>query len=337
MSFQWPFALLLLLLVPVLLIAYILLQRRRKKYAVRYASLSLVRDAVGRGPGIRRHIPPALLLIALTILIVALARPQTTVTLPDQSGTVILTIDVSGSMAADDVKPSRMEAAKEAARAFIQKQPPSVQIGIVSFSDNAFTVQAPTNDQDALLAAVNRLQPQRGTAIGRGILVSLNAIAEGNGEQPAGFQNRFATPTPIPTPTPMPKGQYAPAVIVLLTDGENNQAPDPIESAQQASDRGIRVYTVGLGSAEGTILHIQGRSIRTRLDETTLQQIAQATNGTYYNAANEQDLINVYQNLDTHFVMKTEKTEVTAIFTAVGIIVLLVATGLSLLWFSRLV
>lgn len=337
MSFLWPFALFLLLLVPVLLVAYILLQRRRKKYAVRYASLTLVRDAVGRGPGIRRHIPPALLLIALTILIVALARPQTTVTLPNQSGTVILTIDVSGSMAADDVKPSRMEAAKEAARSFVQRQPPSVQVGIVSFSDNAFTIQPPTNDQDALLAAINRLQPQRGTAIGRGIIVSLNAISEGQGEAPAGFQSRFATPTPMPTPTAMPKGQFAPAVIVLLTDGENNQPPDPIESAQQASDRGVRVYTVGLGSAEGTILHIQGRSIRTRLDEPTLQQIAQATGGTYYNAANEQDLVKVYQNIDTHFVLKTEKTEVTAIFTAVGIVILLLATGLSLLWFSRLV
>ncbi|MGB8645877.1 MAG: VWA domain-containing protein [Anaerolineae bacterium] len=334
MEFLWLPALLLLLLVPALVVVYILLLRRRKKYAVKYASLSLVRDVVGRGPGIRRHIPPALLLLALAILIFALARPQMVVALPNQEGTVILTIDVSGSMVADDLKPSRMEAAKEAARAFIKKQPPTVQIGIVSFSDNAFTVQPPTTDQDALMSAINRLQPQRGTAIGRGIQVSLNAISEGQGEAPAGI-SRFATPTP--TPTPVPQGQYAPAVIVLLTDGENNQLPDPLAIAQFAVDRGVRIYTVGVGSAEGTVIHVQGRAIRTRLDEATLQQIADLTGGTYYNASNEAELVKVYETLDTHFVIKTQKTEVTALFTAIGIVVLLVASGLSLWWFSRLI
>lgn len=335
MSFIWPYLLLLLLLVPVLVLAYILMQRRRRRYAVRYASLSLVKEALGRGPGIRRHVPPALFLLSLAALIVAFARPQSVVTLPENEGTVILTIDVSGSMSADDVKPNRMEAAKAAARAFVERQPPSVQIGVVSFSDNAFMVQAPTSNQDAVIAAINRLQPQRGTAIGRGIITSLNAIAEqGGAEGPS--TNGSPLPAPTPTPTPMPAGTFAPAIVILLTDGENNQWPDPLDVTQSAVLRGIRIYTVGLGSSEGSVLHIGGRSIRTRLDEPTLRQIAQVTNGNYYNASNENDLRAIYENLDTRLVMKTEKTEITALFTGVGIFFALLAGMLSLVWFNRL-
>lgn len=335
MSFIWPYLLLLLLLVPVLVLAYILMQRRRRRYAVRYASLSLVKEALGRGPGIRRHVPPALFLLSLAALIVAFARPQSVVTLPENEGTVILTIDVSGSMSADDVKPNRMEAAKAAARAFVERQPPSVQIGVVSFSDNAFMVQAPTSNQDAVIAAINRLQPQRGTAIGRGIITSLNAIAEqGGAEGPS--TNGSPLPAPTPTPTPMPAGTFAPAIVILLTDGENNQWPDPLDVTQSAVQRGIRIYTVGLGSSEGSVLHIGGRSIRTRLDEPTLRQIAQVTNGNYYNASNENDLRAIYENLDTRLVMKTEKTEITALFTGVGIFFALLAGMLSLVWFNRL-
>jgi Ca-activated chloride channel family protein len=335
MSFIWPYTLLLLLFVPVMVAAYILMQRRRRRYAVRYASLSLVKEALGRGPGIRRHIPPALFLLSLTVLIVAFARPQSVVTLPENQGTVILTIDTSGSMAADDVKPNRMEAAKAAARAFVERQPPSVQIGVVSFSDNAFMVQAPTTNQDDVIAAINRLQPQRGTAIGRGIITSLNAIAEqGNGEGPS--TNGAPLPNPTPTPTQVPPGVYAPAIVILLTDGENNQYPDPLSVTQMAVQRGIRIYTVGLGSAEGSVLHISGRSIRTRLDETTLREIAQATNGNYYNASNANDLRAIYENLDTRLVLKAEKTEITAIFTGIGILFAMFAAMLSLLWFNRL-
>lgn len=331
MSFIWPSMLLLLVLIPALVAAYILMQGRRRRYAVRYASLSLVKEALGRGPGIRRHIPPALFLLSLTAMIVAFARPQSTVTLPQQQGTVILTIDTSGSMQADDLKPSRMEAAKAAARAFVQRQPPSIAIGVVSFSDNAFTVQVPTTNQDAVLAAIDQLSPQRGTAIGRGILTSLNAIAqESGGDAPR------SDGSPLPTPTPMPQGVYAPAIIVLLTDGENNQWPDPIDIAQTAVERGVRIYTVGVGSAAGSILHIGGRSVRTSLDEATLRRIADVTNGAYYNASNEADLRAIYENLDTHLVLKTEKTEITAIFTGIGILFSLFAGTFSLLWFNRL-
>jgi Ca-activated chloride channel homolog len=333
MSFIWPYMLLLLSLVPMLIAAYILMQRRRRRYAVRYASLSLVKEALGRGPGIRRHVPPALFLLSLTAMIVAFARPESVVTLPKNEGTVILTIDTSGSMQADDVKPSRMEAAKAAARAFVERQPPTVQIGVVSFSDNAFMVQAPTTNQDAVIAAINRLSPQRGTAIGRGILTSLNAIAEeAGGEGPA----TNGAPLTTPTPTPMPQGVYAPAIIILLTDGENNQWPSPLDVAPTAVQRGVRIYTVGLGSAEGSVLHIGGRSIRTRLDEETLRQIAQMTNGNYYNASNEGDLRSIYENLDTRLVLKTERTEITAVFTGIGILFALFAGMLSLLWFNRL-
>lgn len=341
MFFQWPFMLWLLLLIPVLIAAYLIAQRRRQKYALRYASLSLVKDALGRGPGFRRHIPPLLFLLALAVMIVALARPIAVVTLPSQEGTVILTIDVSGSMQADDLKPTRMEAAKAAARAFVDKQPQGVQIGVVAFSDNASIVQAPTDDKTAVLAAINRLQPQRATAIGKGLLTSIDAIyAAGNEE--ATFGPRFqrglppVTPTPTPTPTPVPKGQYEPAIIVLLTDGENNVFPAPLDIINQVVDRGIRVYTVGVGSVQGTVLHIEGMSVRVRLDEETLKKIAEQTDGQYYNASNETDLRSIYENLSTRLVMRAEKQEITAFLTALAALISLCAGFLSLLWFNRL-
>ncbi len=333
MQFLWPFMLWCLILVPVLIVMYILAQRRRQRYALRYASLSLVREALGRGPGWRRHVPPAVFLASLAVMLFALARPATVVTLPSQEGTVILTMDVSGSMRADDLKPNRLEAAKTAARAFVDKQPQGVKIGVVSFSDNAFVVQAPTDDKEAVLKAINRLTPQRGTAIGSGMLTSLEAIfEEANGEGAA--YNSSTDPTP--TPTPLPKGQYEPAIVVLLSDGESNRGPRPMEVVDKLAARGVRVYTVGVGSVEGTVLHTQGRSIRTRLDEETLKRVADATEGTYYNASTEQDLQAIYENLSTHLVFRKQQTEVTAFFTGVAVALSLIAGFLSLLWFNRL-
>jgi Ca-activated chloride channel family protein len=341
MYFQWQFMLWLLLLIPVLVAVYILAQLRRQKYALRYASLTLVKDAMGRGPGFRRHIPPILFLLALTVMIFALARPIAVIALPTQEGTVILTFDVSGSMMADDLKPTRMEAAKAAARAFVDKQPNGVLIGIVAFSDNASIIQSPTDDKTAVLAAINRLQPQRATAIGRGLLSSIDAIyAAGNEEAAVGqrFQRGFppVTPTPTPTPTPVPKGQYEPAIVVLLSDGENNVFPPPLQVVDDLVNRGIRVYTVGVGTPAGTILHVEGRSVRVRLDEATLKQIADQTDGQYFNAANETDLRAIYENLATRFVMRSEKQEITAFLTGVAAMISLVAGFLSLLWFNRL-
>ena len=209
--------------------------------------MGLDREPRGRQPGFRRHLPPALFLTGLTILVVSLARPQTVVNLPRIEGTVILAFDVSGSMAAEDLKPTRIEAAKAAARAFIDRQPSTVQIGVVAFSDGGFAVQPPTNEQADILAAIDRLTPQRGTSVGQGILASLNAIATDKGEGPLQYSN--LAPTAVPSPTPVPKGTYTSAVIVLLSDGENNENPNPLAAALTAADRGVRIYTVGIGSA----------------------------------------------------------------------------------------
>lgn len=337
MEFLWPFMLWLLLLIPVFVLAYVWAQRRRQRYALRYASLSMVKQALGRGPGLRRHIPPLLFLLGLTAMIVGLARPEALVQVPAAEGTVILTLDTSGSMAADDLLPSRMEAAKTAARAFVHRQPKSIRIGIVSFSDDAFLVQAPTTDQDAVLAAIDRLYPQRGTAIGRGLIASVNTLFENtpSSGDPADPNSRPSSESLDSLPT-LPKGTFASAVVILLTDGENNQGPDPVDISQQVADRGIRVYTVGVGSPEGSILHIAGRSIRTRLDEDMLKQIAQTTNGDYYNATREGELEAIYEKLGTQLVLRTERTEVTAALTGLAAVLSIVGGILSLLWFNRL-
>jgi len=335
MSFIWPLMLVLLILIPLFVVLYLRMQRRRRQAAANYGRLGMVSGTSGK----RRHIPVILFLLGLTILIVALARPQTVMSLPRIEGTVILAFDVSGSMAADDLKPTRMEAAKAAARSFIEQQPPSVRIGVVSFSESGFTVQAPTDDQAAVLAAIERLTPQRGTSLGYGIQMSLNTIAVAEaGDVPRFYSNLTPTPegTPLPTPTPMPPGTHTSAVIVLLTDGENNTSPDPVTAAQTAADRGVRIYPIGIGSAAGSILHIEGLTIRSKLNEELLNQIAEITDGTYYTADNEQDLKAVYNNLNPQLIIKPEKTEITALLAGVGIVFLLIGGALSLVWFSRL-
>ncbi len=339
MSFIWPVMFSLLLLVPLCVALYIRLHRRRQRLAASYASFGLGQQTAGRRPGARRHVPIVFFLVGLTILIVALARPQTVVSLPKIEGTVILAFDVSGSMAADDFKPTRMEAAKTAARDFIEQQPPDVQIGVVSFSDSGFTVQAPTSDPGPVLAAINRLAPQRGTSLAYGILTSLKAIQTAEaGPKPQFYSNLTPTPEgePAPTPTPVPPGMHTSSVIVLLTDGENNTSPDPLVAAQTAADQGVRIYTIGIGSAAGSLLHIDGLTIRSRLNEELLQQIAQITDGTYYNAATQQDLQAIYHNLDPQLVIKPERTEITSLFAGIGIVILLIGGVLSLMWFSRL-
>lgn len=343
MSFIWPFMLVCLLIIPVLVIVYLRVQRRRQQAASRFSGFGYGPAATAaNGPGFRRHIPPLLFLIGLTILIVALARPQMPVSLPRVQGTVILAFDVSGSMAADDLKPTRMEAAKAAARSFIEHQPPSVQVGVVAFSDNGFAIQAPTNDQDTLLAAINRLTPQRGTSLAQGINASLNTIAAALADKPIGDTSgepahlSAQSTQPTPSPTPVPRGTYKSAVVILLTDGENNENPDPQSAAQTAADQGVRIYTVGIGSPEGATLKINGFTVRTRLDEEMLQQIAQTTSGAYFNAQSAQDLQNIYNSLSPQLIIKAEQMEVTSIFAGASILFLLAASLFSLLWFARL-
>ena len=334
MEFIWPYLLLLLVLVPILTVLYGRIEGRRRRFAKTISGLGLDQRSAGSDPGIRRHLPMALFLLGLTILIIALARPQAVVRLPRQEGTVILVFDVSGSMAADDLQPSRIEAAKAAARTFVERQPASVQVGVVVFSDSGFSVQTPTNDQEPILAAINRLTPQRGTSLAYGILVSLNTIASIGAEGPSQYSN--ITPEPTATPTPVPSGVYEPAVIILLTDGENNEPPDPLEAAQLAADRGVRVYTVGIGSPAGATLNIEGFNILTQLNEPMLKQIAQVTGGAYYNAENEQELQAIYDNIDPQLTIKPQKMEITSIFAGASILALLLGGTFSMLWFSRL-
>ncbi len=335
MSFIWPVMLFSLVLIPLLALFYLRIQQRRRQLAANFGKLWLRDGAQVPGPGWRRHISPLFFLAGLSILLMALARPQAVVSLPKVEGTVILAFDVSDSMAADDIKPTRLDAAKAAARDFIQNQPIGVQIGVVAFSDNGFSVQVPTNDQTAILAAIDRLKPTRGTSLATGILASLNTIAGMNAIPTPQFYSN-ATPAPTPIPTPMAPGDYSSAVIVLLTDGENNMSPDPLAAAQTAAERGVRIYTVGIGSPAGTTLQIEGFMVHTQLDETLLKQISALTNGKYYNAESTEELLKVYDNIKAQLVIEPEKTEVTAILAGAGLFILLVGGAFSLTWFGRL-
>lgn len=334
MTFIWPLMLLTLLLIVPLVALYLRVQRRRRGLAARYGSLGTVPAAIGRGLRRRRHLPPALFLIGLVLLGVALARPEATVSLPRVEGTVILAFDISASMAAEDMQPNRMEAAKAAAREFVAQQPATVKIGVVAFSESGLATLPPTNDQADILAAINRLAPSRGTSLANGIIASLNAIALAErGEPPRLYSN--LTPTVLPTPTPVPKGTFTPAVIVLLTDGDNTGPPDPMEAAKTAADRGVRIHTVGLGNPAGTTIQIDGFSVSSRLDEAMLKGIAQRTDGTYHNATDEEALNAAYQDLGSRLVVRPQRTEITAIFSGAGLLALLIGGAFSLFWFGR--
>ncbi|HEX6137531.1 MAG TPA: VWA domain-containing protein [Casimicrobiaceae bacterium] len=349
MSFLWPDSLWLLLALPLLVALYVLVLRRRKKLAVRYASLAMVKEAMGVGQRFRRHVPPALFLVGLALMIVALARPTATVTLPTQHETIILAMDVSGSMRAVDVLPTRLAAAQEAARAFINDQPRNVRIGIVSFAGTAAVVQAPTENREDLLAAIDRFQLQRATAIGSGILVSLKAIfpdvefdlrasnprvqAHDTGK---GMSIDRSKGPPKDADKPVAPGSYQSAAIILLTDGQTTTGPDPIEAARIAADRGVRVYTVGIGTIQGEIIGWEGWSMRVRLDEDTLKTIANVTRGDYFYAGTAADLKKVYQGMNSKMVLQKQQTEITALFVAAAAVFVLLGAGLSLAWFNRL-
>lgn len=328
MEFEWPFVLPLLVLVPMLLVLYILVQRRRRKFTLRYADLSLVKEAMEHGPGLRRHIPPVMMLGALGLMLFATARPVALIAAPGQEGEVILAIDTSGSMQADDLKPTRVEAAKAAARSFVDRQPGGIEIGVVQFSDDAQLVQAPTTNRDDIISAIDRLEPQGGTAIGSAIRVSLNTLL---GNKATADTTDSADPQPAVAP-----GSYSSGFIVLLTDGENTWGPPPVEVAQKAAAEGVRIYTVGIGSAAGSVLHINGQSMHAGLDELTLKEVANMTGARYYNALSETDLKTIYENISSRLVLKTERQEITAGFTAAAALLSFFAISLSMLWFNRI-
>ncbi len=347
MNFLWPEMLWLLAVVPLVVLLYLWLLGRRKKVALRYASLSLVREAVGRGPGWRRHVPPALFLGALTLMIAAIARPTAVVTLPSQHDLVVLAIDVSRSMLAEDVKPSRIVAAQEAARTFVNEQPMNTRIAVVAFAGTAALVQSPTNVRADVISAIDRFQLQRATAIGNAIVVSLATIFPDAGIDVANMGGRSPSPAAAldPTPpdlpgngkpfTPVAPGSYGSAAVILLTDGQTTTGVDPIEAAKLAADRGVRVFTVGVGTPDGEILRTEGWSMRVRLDEESLKSIASITHGEYYYAGTALDLKKIYQTLNSRLVFETRETEVTALFSAVAAALALAAGLLSLMWFNR--
>jgi Ca-activated chloride channel family protein len=305
---------------------------------------------MGMGGRIKRHIPPALFFVALGAMLLAMARPQAVLTLPTQHETVILAMDISGSMRATDMEPTRIAAAQAAARAFVKDQPRHTRIGVVTFAGTAAVAQAPTQNREDILAAIERFQLQRATAIGSGILVSLKAIfpdvefdlrswnprGDSLRDPGRGVSLDQARGSEKPAFKPVPPGSYASAVIVLLTDGQSNVGPNPIEAARIAAERGVRIFTVGFGTVDGEILRFEGWSMRVRLDEETLKTIADLTKGEYFYAGTSEDLHKVYQSLSARLVMETKETEVTALFSAAAAVMALIAVLLSVMWFNRI-
>ena len=342
MNLLWPGFLLLLGLIPIIIAAYIWILRRRRRYAVRYSSLSLVRAALPQQSRWRRHLPMTLFLLGLVSLVVALGRPMASVVVPSGQATIVLAMDISASMCSTDIEPNRLLAAEEAALSFIRSQRSNTQIGIVVFAGFAEIIQTPTRDQDALEKAIRSLTTARRTAIGSGILKSLDAIAEVDESIPPSdltFSDSAVTP--------VPPGTYAPHIIVLLTDGASNAGPWPLDAAQQAADRGVRVYTIGFGTAEGAPFAFcdapfqgnffgggsgGGGGFRRGIDEETLIQIADMTGGEYYAATSASELDEVFKSLPTYLITKRESTEISFAFSALGALLAGVAILLSMLW-----
>ncbi len=350
MKFLWPEALWLLLMLPLLVALYVALLHRRKKLALRYASLSLVKEALGRGQRFRRHVPPLLFLVALALLIVAMARPTSLVKLPTRQETVMLVMDVSGSMRAKDVEPNRLVASQNAAKVFIDDLPTTTRIGVVAFAGTANLVQSPTHSREDVIAAIDRFQLQRGTATGSGLLVALDALFPDAGidisaaiygterESARGrsldFLDRDAKGKP--EFKPVPPGSNSSVAIVMLTDGQRTTGPDPLKAARIAADRGVRVYTVGVGTVKGEVIGFEGWSFRAQLDEETLKAIANMTAGEYFYAGNAEDLKKIYKTLTSRMVLEQRETEVSALFAGAAALVMLAAAGLSLAWFNRI-
>ncbi|MGD0247545.1 MAG: VWA domain-containing protein [Candidatus Limnocylindrales bacterium] len=336
MSFIWPQMLLVLTLIPLGVVVSLFLDGRRRRRLAAYGGSALAQGITRRSVGPLGRMPAALVLCALVVMAVAMARPQAVVPLPRTEGTVMLAFDVSASMSATDLAPTRMAAAKAAAKDFVGRQPSGVTIGVVAFSDSGVSVQTPTNDRDTVLDAIDRLTPQRGTSVGRGIQASLDAIAVAEAGY---FSNDYYTnqsAAPTATATPVPSGTHAPAVIVVLSDGENNESPDPIAAAQAAANQGVAIYTVGIGSAAGTTVTVNGFQLFTQLDEATLQEISKVTGGTYFNATDSQQLLSIYDNLDTQFVVQPQLTEITSLLAGLSLLMLLAGALTSLKWLGRL-
>lgn len=327
MSFEWPWLLWCLLTVPLLVIAYRTQLRRRAERRSQLAAEGIV--APGAGTDRWQHVAPVLLLAALTVLLVSLARPNATVAEPHREGTVVLAFDVSNSMAAKDVAPTRLEAAKAAAREFAATQPASIRLAVVAFGDSAVITQRPTDERPAVLAAIDRLQPEGGTALGRGIASSLSAIAGRTITVDEDALEGGLDDADI--------GYYGSAAVVLLSDGENTTDPDPRVLADLSSVAGVKIYTIGLGSPQGTVLDVDGFQVSTRLDEATLREISETTDGSYHAAADSAALSKVYDSIDLAWTARTEQREVTSWFAAAAALLLLAGAGTSVLRSGRVI
>ncbi len=350
MTFLWPQYLWLLLAAPVLVGLYLLVLRR-KRHAIRFGSVALIQEAIGPAQRFRRHVPPLLFLLAIIGAILSVARPQAVVTLPSDQRTIMMAMDVSLSMRARDVEPNRMVAAQTAAKAFVQELPSDVRVGIVTFAGTASVVQPPTHNREDLVAAIDRFEMQRHTAIGSGLIVALATLFPDDGIdlESALFGRGFSRDAPRKNPidkaaktekkpfVAVPPGSYTSAAIILLTDGRRTTGPDPLDAARMAADRGVRVFTVGFGSAAGGAVDIDGMTMFMRFDEEALKAIANITRAEYFHAGSAGDLKKVYQELQARFALEKKETEVSALIIAAAALFAVASAALSLLWFKRLV
>jgi len=342
--FLWPEYLWLPLALPLLVLGYAWLLRRRRKAAVRYSSLGVVRAAmVGRSW--RRHGPPALLLLALAGLLIAFARPVARVPLPWARTTIMLAMDVSLSMRVNDVKPTRLVAAQEAAKQFLQELPKNVEVGLVTFAGSSQVAQRATLDRAPLVAAIDGFQMQMGTAVGNAIVLCLAELfpdqAIDVGDMTFGSKRQArsldekdkASIKPI---TPVAPGSYDSAAIILLSDGRRTTGVDTLEAAKMAADRGVRIYVVGLGTQEGTAASTEGVPIYLQLDEPTLREVARMTGGEYHHAGTAEKLRSVYEHLGSRLQVVARETELTGLLALVSGMAALAAVALSMLWFGRI-
>ncbi|MGI4780072.1 MAG: VWA domain-containing protein [Janthinobacterium lividum] len=345
MNFLWPQFLWSLAALPLLVLLYLWLMRRKKKLALHYASLSIVREAMGARQSVRRHVPPFLFLLAIAAMLVAASRPMAVVMLPSNQQTIILAMDVSGSMRATDVLPNRLVAAQEAAKAFIKDLPRTVKVGIVAFAGSAQVAQLPTVNHDDLVTAIDGFQLQRATATGNAIVVSLATLFPNAGIDIANFgpQSRQrgvaieqAGKAPPREFTPVAPGSYTSAAIIMLTDGQRTTGVDPLDAAKVAAERGVRIYTVGVGTVDGETIGFEGWSMRVRLDEETLKAVARQTQGDYFYAGTAADLKKVYDTLSSRLTVEKKETEVSALFALGAAVLALLSAGLSLFWFNRI-
>ncbi len=345
MYFQWPEFLWLMLAMPLLVLLYLWLLRRKKKTALRYASLSIVKEAMGPGQTVRRHIPPVLFLLALAAMVLAAARPMAVITLPSNQQTIMLAMDVSGSMRATDVQPNRLVAAQNAAKSFLAELPRHVKVGIVAFAGSAQVAQLPTVNREDLVTAIDRFQLQRATATGNAIVMSLATLFPDAGieleqlqagrDRPRGLSLDQEKKEKKPF-TPVAPGSYTSAAIIMLTDGQRTTGVDPLEAAKLAADRGVRVYTVGIGTVDGETIGFEGWSMRVRLDEETLKAIANKTNAEYFYAGTAENLKTVYNTLSSRLTVEKKETEVSGLLALAAAVLSLFSAGLSLLWFNRI-